>query len=542
MEASYMKNLWRQQHTMDNSYSFKNIKELAKHIEELTGLDCYSDDIETNEFNFGDFGELGITIEENNRISIFRSFGYYDLPQDEQDKESQESDNLSYAQESAFYFFLKCNQGKYAVSRWDDGGYMCPGYVARIGFYNIAYSDEAISFFLKMLYGFRDSINEERINELRKYIVKAYYRLFHDYDIMDADHSGFTINFNNISNANEVKIDKIYEGKEYYLLQAGGDNYAAHKECIQWFLGAVKYSELGDCLVYTISNGALYVKSNSMTLTLSCYKDEGMYYKLEEFYLINTCSGLVPFSSDEFQNAFVDFYRKINSLSAAIFIITEGCTDWIHLKKHWELLKNEYTELDLAFLEYNNKTNMGSSVLLEMCRSFSKIHNEKKFILIFDRDEPKIIKQVIEDGKTYKKWGNNVYSMAIPIPDHRNPDDAICIEHLYLDSEIKKEYICEDGVARRVYLGNEFDEYGRNLEDQKICTKCRICGSNSLKIIDGSSDARVVSSTSSSTTNYALSKFDFADKVIIDKKSKSYLAFKKVFDIIYDIDKIKLTL
>ena len=237
-----------------------------------------------------------------------------------------------------------------------------------------------------------------------------------------------------------------------------------------------------------------------------------------------------------------DFYRKINSLSAAIFIITEGCTDWIHLKKHWELLKNEYTELDLAFLEYNNKTNMGSSVLLEMCRSFSKIHNEKKFILIFDRDEPKIIKQVIEDGKTYKKWGNNVYSMAIPIPDHRNPDDAICIEHLYLDSEIKKEYICEDGVARRVYLGNEFDEYGRNLEDQKICTKCRICGSNSLKIIDGSSNARVVSSTSSSTTNYALSKFDFADKVIIDKKSKSYLAFKKVFDIIYDIDKIKLTL
>lgn len=107
-----------------------NEKEFAKHIEELTGLDCYNDDIGTNEFNFGDFGELGITIEENNRISIFRSFGYYDLPQDEQDKESQESDNLSYAQESAFYFFLKCNQEKFAVSQWDDGGYMCPGYVA----------------------------------------------------------------------------------------------------------------------------------------------------------------------------------------------------------------------------------------------------------------------------------------------------------------------------------------------------------------------------------------------------------------------------
>ena len=526
---------------MVNDYSCGNmhIKELAKHIEKLTGLDCYSDDIETNEFNFGDFGELGITIEENNRISIFRSFGYYDLPQDEQDKESQESDNLSYAQESAFYFFLKSNQDKFTVSRWDDGGYMCPGYVARIGFYDIAYSDEAISFFLKKLYDFRNSINEERINELRKYIVKSYYQLFHDYDIMDVDHSGFTIHFNNISNVEEVKVDKKYEGKEYYLLQAGCDNYAIHKQCIQWFLDAVKYSELGDHLGYTISNGVLYVKSNSMTLTLPCYKDEGMYYKLEEFYLLNTCSGLVPFSSDEFQNAFVDFYRKINSLSAAILIITEGCTDWIHLKRHWELIKDEYTELDFAFLEYNNKTNMGSSVLLEMCRSFSKVNHDKKFVFIFDRDEPKIIKQIIEDGKTYKYWGNNVYSMAIPIPDHRNPDDAICIEHLYLDSEIKKEYICEDGVSRRVYLGNEFDEYGRNLGDQKICTKCRICGSNSLKIIDGSSDARVVSSTSSSTTNYALSKFEFADKVIIDKKSKSYLAFKKVFDIISDIYKIK---
>ncbi|GEM_PF-4656376 len=84
-----------------------NIIELAKHIEKLTGLDCYNDEIETDEFNFGDFGELGITIEENNRISIFRSFGYYDFPQDEQDIKSQECDDLSYAQESAFYFFLK---------------------------------------------------------------------------------------------------------------------------------------------------------------------------------------------------------------------------------------------------------------------------------------------------------------------------------------------------------------------------------------------------------------------------------------------------
>ena len=92
---------------------------------------------------------------------------------------------------------------------------MCPGYVARIGFYDIAYSDEAISFFSKKLYDFRSGINEERINELRKYIVKSYYQLFHDYDIMDVDHSGFTIHFNNISNVEEVKVDKKYEGKEY---------------------------------------------------------------------------------------------------------------------------------------------------------------------------------------------------------------------------------------------------------------------------------------------------------------------------------------
>ena len=525
---------------MDDSCSFKNIKELAKHIEELTGLDCYNYDIESDEFNFGDCGELGITIEDNNRISIFRSFGYYDLPEDEQDIEIKECDDLSYAQENAFYFFLKRNQEKYTVSRWDDGGYMCPGYVARIGFYNIAYSDEVISFFLEMIHRFRSSIKEERISELRKYIVSTYYQLFHDYDVIsDVGHTAFTIKFHNTSDAEEIKVEKIYKGKDSYLLQAGDDNYAANKEFIQWFLEAVNYSELSNSVSYTISNDMLYVNSESMTLTVPYFKDEGMYYKLEEYYLVNTCSELVPFSNDDFQNAFVEFYRKINSLSASILIITEGCTDWIHLKKHWDTLKNKYAKLDLAFLEYSNQTNMGSSVLLEMCRSFSKVNHDRKFVFIFDRDEPKIIKQIIEDGKFYKKWDNNVYSMAIPIPDHRNPDDEICIEHLYLDSEIKKEYICDDGIARRVYLGNEFDEYGRNLKDQIICTKCRICGSNSLKIIDGSSDARVVSSTSSNKTNYALSKKDFADKVLIDVKSKSYLAFKKVFDIISDIDKIK---
>lgn len=515
-----------------------NNKEFVKHFEELTGLDCCYEDFDNNEFLFDLFGEMGITIEDDASISIFKSFGYFDLPESEQDEECKAYDGLSYAQENAFYFFLKTNGSKYNVSKWDDGGYMCPGYVSRIGFHNCPRSDETINVFLSLVDKYRLTVDENDISELRRYIVCTYYKMYYDFDVMSCSMNSYKITFFNSPNIERKDVDRIYKGRDYYLLQIGNDNYAASRECIDRFLEAVKFSELGGLVSYSVSDGFLYIESESMTLSLPCYKDEGLYYKIEEDYLMNHCSELLPFSSEIFKTSFVDFYKKITLSTSSILVITEGCTDWMHLKKHWQLLNNDFRDLDLAFFEFGNETNMGSSVLLGMCRSFSKLHQEKKLVFIFDRDENSIINEVSDKNNLYKNWGNNVYSIVIPIPNHRGKNDAICIEHLYLDSEIKKKYLCDDNIERRLYLGNEFDEFGRNIEEQLLCTKCKLCGKQSIKIIDGTTDARVVPSSSSSKVNYALSKYGFASKIVVNKESDSFMAFKAIFDIISDIDKL----
>lgn len=63
-----------------------NNKEFIQNFEDLTGLDCYFEDSDINEFIFGD---IGITIEDGKRISIFKSFGYYDHPKSERDEKSK---------------------------------------------------------------------------------------------------------------------------------------------------------------------------------------------------------------------------------------------------------------------------------------------------------------------------------------------------------------------------------------------------------------------------------------------------------------------
>ena len=41
------------------------------------------------------------------------------------------------------------------------------------------------------------------------------------------------------------------------------------------------------------------------------------------------------------------------------------------------------------------------------------------------------------------------------MPKHRKNTPNICIEHYYLDSDLKRT-LNINGVARRIYMGNEF--------------------------------------------------------------------------------------
>ena len=92
-------------------------------------------------------------------------------------------------------------------------------------------------------------------------------------------------------------------------------------------------------------------------------------------------------------------------------IITEGATDWKHIKAAYNKLKNtpEYKEifenLEFDILEYEPanstteakyKFDMGSSALISMCSSYAKMPNSRKLIFIADRDVSNVNKELSE--------------------------------------------------------------------------------------------------------------------------------------------------
>jgi len=223
-----------------------------------------------------------------------------------------------------------------------------------------------------------------------------------------------------------------------------------------------------------------------------------------------------------------EILSAIKHVQGRPLIVTEGATDWKHMKAALSALreidehKKLFNELDFDFLEYepkNSDTNntlkleMSNSHLVSMCENFAKAPQQRKIIFIADRDDDKTnkIMSKINDSDTFKNWGNGVYSFILPLPESRKESPAICIEHLYTNEEIKTEYI-EDGVTRRLYMGGEFDSSG--MGDDYFCNNLNSCGDGKINIIDGSEKSRVKLKEKGSTTNVALSKMRFSELVL----------------------------
>lgn len=114
---------------------------------------------------------------------------------------------------------------------------------------------------------------------------------------------------------------------------------------------------------------------------------------------------------------------------------------------------------------------------------------------------------------------------------------GICIEHYYKDEEIKTT-IDIDGIERRLYMGNEFDEKGINYSKDIFCEKRNVCGPEKINIIEGSSGERVVQLSDSSGPNLALSKMEFATKIFEQKApfdKFDFSSFLPLFKIVKEI-------
>lgn len=255
----------------------------------------------------------------------------------------------------------------------------------------------------------------------------------------------------------------------------------------------------------------------------------------------------------EFNKAF-QFYSQTNKYHEEInkaisktkkaLVITEGSTDWKHLKSALNNLKSNtqysslFDNLDFDFLEYQpSDFDMGADTLASMCENFSRIKQERKLIFIADRDIDKINKKLSSENHEYKNWGNNVFSFILPLPDSRKDTPNICIEHLYTDEEIKTEIVCDDGITRRLYMGNEFNKYAYT-KDNKCCMNRSVCGPDKISIIEGSSKERVVDPSNDKSPNYALSKSKFADYILNQQKpfdNFNFDNFLPIFKIIKQI-------
>lgn len=223
-------------------------------------------------------------------------------------------------------------------------------------------------------------------------------------------------------------------------------------------------------------------------------------------------------------------------------IITEGKTDWKHLKNALIKLKAEgkFNQLDIDFFEYEDEVQMGNDVLKRICSYQSLFENEKLKIFIFDSDDKKINDE--HQGHNYIYHGNNVYSLVLPIPKHREATPLISIENYYQDNDIKTE----DGEQRRLYLANEFDfTTGKHSIFDDVYTPIvndkmepnHIIDNKVFKISDKITTKKDIFSKDNKK-NIALSKSRFATN-ILDGTSPfdtiSVQSFELVFDIIVSI-------
>ncbi|MBU3171487.1 AAA family ATPase [Clostridium estertheticum] len=148
--------------------------------------------------------------------------------------------------------------------------------------------------------------------------------------------------------------------------------------------------------------------------------------------------------------------NKISNCHTTL-LITEGKTDWKHLKKALEKLKNmdKFSDLNFEFLEFEDEIDMSDSHLKTICEYFSIVPQEKRIICMFDRDNPTIIKDMAGNRDIgYKYWGHNVYSFCIPTPSHRTNYKNISIEFYYTDEEIHST----DNTGKQMLFSNEVEE------------------------------------------------------------------------------------
>lgn len=224
--------------------------------------------------------------------------------------------------------------------------------------------------------------------------------------------------------------------------------------------------------------------------------------------------------NSQFRDRYIEIRDKLNNRGSPL-VVTEGKTDWRHFKIALRRLvaEGKFEPFEFEFMEYGDEIEMGDAALYEMCRSRAKLNGERLVVFVFDRDNPKVLKDVVTEAGEAKHWGNNVFSCAIPVPEHRKEYKNICVELLYTDKDLAT---VEPDSSKRLWFDNEVDKVIEGLRgaakyvvrDEPIMEK-----ENDKKPYD----ENVANLVNKEGVAVALSKFAFVENVVgNDEISKEF--------------------
>ncbi len=204
-------------------------------------------------------------------------------------------------------------------------------------------------------------------------------------------------------------------------------------------------------------------------------------------------------------------------------IVTEGKTDWMHLKAALSRLtkKDKFNSLNIKFYEYHN--NMGNTTLEKFCLLSQKRVIDTKIICIFDSDVSETNKNVNNVDGAPRKWSNNLFSFSTQLPPHRNSIEEGCIEFYYTNDEI----LTFNENGQRLIFEEELKV--RKEKKYIIDSTPDISKLKKKKILDN----KVGQIINASGQGIGLTKKDFAESIL-----ESRLGFEnfssKSFELIFD--------
>ncbi|MBK3734247.1 AAA family ATPase [Azospirillum brasilense] len=231
--------------------------------------------------------------------------------------------------------------------------------------------------------------------------------------------------------------------------------------------------------------------------------------------------------------------KRQAAASAKPLIITEGKTDWKHIKAALNYLNGygQHTDIDVEFLEYSDDVDMGDDRLARMCEHFARVAQTRKMIFVFDRDNPTIIGKMSGSPGRYRSWGNQVFSLCIPEPPNRKGYKNISIEFYYSDGDLRT---VDPSTNRRLIFSNEIEKVirpGKNQVFHRLLQHPETSEEFEKKIYDQDCD-KIIDEFGHQV---AMSKAAFADLVAEKRQgfdSFDRTSFTDFFDIVRDISSL----